>query len=314
MDYYTESISEKNFNSFLEVFEASFELNADENYFRNKFNTSYANSNVIGLLAFEKESKDPAAFYGVYPTIVSISGKMYVAAQSGDTATHPNHRKKGLFKWLHDLTMEQCKKDNISFIFGFPNSSSYPGFKKFGWSDSTLVRKVTRTNKVNFFSRACRKIFPSLFYKFRNMYIKNHTLTINNFNKDNKVNSLILTDRTKIIIPRTYEYLKYKTQLGSILLKINNTIAWISIKGNKIEIGDIFGNDFENGIKNLILFGERFGYNSISLKIPDIEIRKILIRDYGFSDSDAHPLIINCLNKEIADEDFHFTGGDFDFF
>src|SRR6185295_4439504 len=76
----------------------------------------------------------PAAFYGVFPVLVLISGKEVLAAQSGDTMTHRDHQKKGLFIKLAQRTFETCREKGIELVFGLPNSNSYHGFtKKLNW-------------------------------------------------------------------------------------------------------------------------------------------------------------------------------------
>lgn len=60
-------------------------------------------------------------------------GKIFKAIRAVDTATHPDHQGKGIFK---KLTLEQaaiCKQQGIDFIFNTPNTQSKPGYLKMGW-------------------------------------------------------------------------------------------------------------------------------------------------------------------------------------
>jgi N-acetylglutamate synthase-like GNAT family acetyltransferase len=50
-----------------------------------------------------------------------------------DTATHPQHQGKGIFKKLTLRLAEQCQDEGIKFIFNTPNASSMPGYLKMGW-------------------------------------------------------------------------------------------------------------------------------------------------------------------------------------
>jgi GNAT superfamily N-acetyltransferase len=91
----------------------------------NPFGNSYVllaeeNEELIGLRAFmqwEWKSNE----------------KFYRAIRAVDTATHPGHQGKGIFKKLTLEQLERCKKENIHFVFNTPNSQSMPGYLKMGW-------------------------------------------------------------------------------------------------------------------------------------------------------------------------------------
>jgi N-acetylglutamate synthase-like GNAT family acetyltransferase len=59
---------------------------------------------------------------------------VYKAVRAVDTATHPHHQGKGIFKKLTLQLVEQCKSEGVDFIFNTPNTSSMPGYLKMGWS------------------------------------------------------------------------------------------------------------------------------------------------------------------------------------
>lgn len=50
-----------------------------------------------------------------------------------DTATHPNHQGKGVFKKLTLAAVELAKEEGGAFIFNTPNEKSRPGYLKMGW-------------------------------------------------------------------------------------------------------------------------------------------------------------------------------------
>jgi hypothetical protein len=98
-----------------------------------KYDTTLFRKKDIGFFAVD-ENDNPAAYYGVFPMVATYMGNDYYVAQSGDTMTDPNHRQKGLFIKLALKTYELCKAEELSFVFGFPNENSYPGFKnKLSW-------------------------------------------------------------------------------------------------------------------------------------------------------------------------------------
>lgn len=59
--------------------------------------------------------------------------KILKAVRAVDTATHPEHQGKGIFKKLTMQLVEQCKAEGIHFIFNTPNKISMPGYLKMGW-------------------------------------------------------------------------------------------------------------------------------------------------------------------------------------
>lgn len=60
-------------------------------------------------------------------------GTVYKAIRAVDTATHPDHQRKGIFKKLNLQQIELCKQQGIHFVFNTPNDQSRPGNLKMGW-------------------------------------------------------------------------------------------------------------------------------------------------------------------------------------
>jgi GNAT superfamily N-acetyltransferase len=61
---------------------------------------------------------------------------VYKAIRAVDTATHPEHQGKGIFKKLTLQLLEQCKQNGVHFVFNTPNTQSRPGYLKMGWRDA----------------------------------------------------------------------------------------------------------------------------------------------------------------------------------
>lgn len=59
--------------------------------------------------------------------------KVYRACRAVDTATHPDHQGKGIFKKLTLSLIEDIKKEGIDLLFNTPNSKSSSGYLKMGW-------------------------------------------------------------------------------------------------------------------------------------------------------------------------------------
>mgnify|MGYP003575011321 CR=1 FL=1 len=57
----------------------------------------------------------------------------YKAIRAVDTATHPAHQGKGIFKKLTLQQLAACKEEGVHFVFNTPNDKSKPGYLKMGW-------------------------------------------------------------------------------------------------------------------------------------------------------------------------------------
>lgn len=63
-------------------------------------------------------------------------GRVYHAVRAVDTATHPDHQGKGIFKKLTLSLVEYCKQRGDHFVFNTPNEQSRPGYLKMGWEEA----------------------------------------------------------------------------------------------------------------------------------------------------------------------------------
>ncbi len=59
--------------------------------------------------------------------------QVYRALRAVDTATHPEHQGKGIFKKLTLQLVETATQEGYDFIFNSPNTQSTPGYLKMGW-------------------------------------------------------------------------------------------------------------------------------------------------------------------------------------
>ncbi len=60
-------------------------------------------------------------------------GETVRAARAVDTATHPDHRRRGLFARLTQQAIADLTADGTRLIFNTPNAYSLPGYLKMGW-------------------------------------------------------------------------------------------------------------------------------------------------------------------------------------
>ena len=62
-----------------------------------------------------------------------MGDKVYRCLRAVDTATHPEHQGKGIFKKLTLQLIDEAAKQGYDFIFNTPNAQSTPGYLKMGW-------------------------------------------------------------------------------------------------------------------------------------------------------------------------------------
>ncbi|UII23884.1 GNAT family N-acetyltransferase [Fulvivirga ligni] len=62
--------------------------------------------------------------------------KVYKAIRAVDTATHPDHQGKGIFKKLTLGLLDVCKDQGVDLVFNTPNEKSKPGYLKMGWEEA----------------------------------------------------------------------------------------------------------------------------------------------------------------------------------
>ncbi len=62
-----------------------------------------------------------------------LGDQVYRCLRAVDTATHPAHQGKGIFKKLTLQLIDEAGKQGYDFIFNTPNTQSTPGYLKMGW-------------------------------------------------------------------------------------------------------------------------------------------------------------------------------------
>jgi predicted N-acetyltransferase YhbS len=66
--------------------------------------------------------------------------QVFSAFRAVDTATHPAHQGKGIFKKLTLKALEIGKERGDHFVFNTPNEQSKPGYLKMGWEEVSKLR------------------------------------------------------------------------------------------------------------------------------------------------------------------------------
>lgn len=57
------------------------------------------------------------------------------AVRAVDTATHPDHQRRGIFRSLTTSAVDELKNEGVDFVFNTPNDNSRPGYLRMGWRE-----------------------------------------------------------------------------------------------------------------------------------------------------------------------------------
>ena len=85
----------------------------------------------------------------------------YRAVRAVDTATHPDHQGKGIFRLLTLHGLEEVRADGVDFVFNTPNHQSRPGYLKMGWELVGRLPPRVRPRGVRSLPRIIRGRMPA---------------------------------------------------------------------------------------------------------------------------------------------------------
>jgi GNAT superfamily N-acetyltransferase len=95
---------------------------------RNPFGRSYT------VAAFEPGSGRMAGLRTLmWWRMRAPDGTLHRAVRPVDTATHPDHQRRGIFSSLTRAALAEVRARGAAFVFNTPNRNSLPGYLKMGW-------------------------------------------------------------------------------------------------------------------------------------------------------------------------------------
>ena len=147
-DYSIRKLENDEFHLLLPLMKDCFGMNVNVGYFEWKFIKNPAGF-VAGFIAIAADG-EVAAYYGAIPELYLFEGVVTTIYQSGDTMTHSNHRRKGLFQKLALHCYEYLKNINKLFVIGFGGEKSTPGLVKFGWKHIFNVKNYFYPKALSF--------------------------------------------------------------------------------------------------------------------------------------------------------------------
>ena len=310
-EYKFERLAKENLKDLEVLYKKAFNETTTLDFLSKKYNTEMFGLSKIGYLAYSS-SNEPAAYYGVFPVKVQFENKEILAAQSGDTMTHPNHRGKGLFITLAKMTYELAKSSGIEFVFGFPNQNSYPGFiNKLNWKHYSNINHYKIKTGVLPFEKAAKKIgFFNGIYQSLFLSRLNKLITKNIF--PNSLTSQ-LKDYGNII--HDLNYFDYKTYYQSYTIEINGIKCKIKIDG-RLWVGDIefcTKEKFFEMVAQLILLSKKLYCSTLQFSVFENSLYDIWLKEnYTIHSQNS----VGCLDltKKFDVEKFAYQAFDFDTF
>jgi GNAT superfamily N-acetyltransferase len=276
MRYTFKRLSKTIFIDIIPIFKSAFSQNRIDDNLENKFDTDFAGNSNVGFIAYS-EKGEPSGYYGVFPTDLIINGKRTTAAQSGNTMVHKNHQGKGLFISLANETYQLCRELGIKVVFGFPSSTSYPGFvKKLSWVHNENIQKYNFIIPTIPLSELAHKFFfiKPLFNAWKHFILL--------FYKKGSFFRGTILDQKLDGVNRDVDFWKYKFKNNAIqCFLFSNTNVIIKFDG-KLGVGDIDfkdSNEFKKVLNSLKLFCFIAGINRLSFYVSpntpiDIELSK----------------------------------------
>ena len=98
-------------------------------WLRGKYGGQFQGIGAFSCVAFTPGG-EPVASFGILPWPIRFGNHTEIAAQAVDAATHPDHRRRGLFSRLATMARDLCDSQGVAFLFAFPHpeGDSYPGF------------------------------------------------------------------------------------------------------------------------------------------------------------------------------------------
>ncbi|HTE00446.1 MAG TPA: GNAT family N-acetyltransferase [Mucilaginibacter sp.] len=231
--YHIERLSRKNIHSLNMLHDMVYGKPHEADYFVKKYDTAYTGVEYTGYIAYD-EKELPIAYYGVIPCFVRDNDRLYLAAQSADTMTHPKYRFKGLFVQLANLTFDLCTEEGVSIIFGFPNQNSLHGFlSKLKWQmTETMDCYIIPVGTIPAEGIAHHLPFLDKMYKaYQQQVLKKYLLPQKGIENSAFKDGFAGVNRNAL-------YLNYKTYHDTFVIRIGDSLLWIKIKHGLI-IGDI---------------------------------------------------------------------------
>ena len=90
--------------------------------------------NLMFVMRDEDTDGKMIASDGLIPFDLQLADRTIRAAHSVKSMTHPDYTRQGIFRAMTQNSLERGKENGVQVVLGFANASSYPAYRKFGWT------------------------------------------------------------------------------------------------------------------------------------------------------------------------------------
>jgi hypothetical protein len=311
VNYNIIKLNEDNRKDLLSIYKDAFGYGISLDFLKKKQGSNKTDFCCVGFIAYDQDN-NPAAFYGVYPCKIEFNGKLFLAAQSGDTMTHSDHTGKGLFTKLALETYNYCRENGFHCVFGFPNENSFPGFiKRLGWSHfDDITPYLIRVKSIPWIR--LKNTFK-LSQKIHNRWCR---FILNSASKGNSFQSSCLENETPVI-DHSDDFFLYKTYGENYLIKISGINVWLKFDDTFLFIGDLEKceeHEFKSVIKGLKILAFKMGLPHLRFQASSQTWGSEMFQKYGVPMEVKYPVGGISFTNEIPIEKLKFTGADNDTF
>ena len=129
-----------------------------------------------------------------------LRDEIFACYRAVDTATHPEHQGKGVFKKLTLKAVDLARKEDGLFIFNTPNENSRPGYLKMGWKSAGKIAVALQPALVSFYKIGASIPDVQQNYAVSNGEVENLCLKWNEY----------LQIKSNLFTPKSSEYLKWR--------------------------------------------------------------------------------------------------------
>ncbi|MHC1706733.1 MAG: GNAT family N-acetyltransferase [Bacteroidales bacterium] len=311
--YTNNRIDDSSYGDIKTLYQLSFGLISTVSSIQRKYDTSLFGLKNVGVIAND-EKKEPAAYYGVFPIVLTYEGTDYLVAQSGDTMTAPNHRKRGLFETLAKECYALAETLGVKMVFGFPNENSFPGFKKkLDWYFTGVMQKFTIKGAIIPFCELASKykVIDNFYQWYSKKIISKYLLGLTEHNI-----SGFGFSNTKGFVKRDINFFKYKLNRDNIALISFNGIKLLIKYNTHLYIGDVSHID-ESKTKDLLhsikKLSRKLGCGKIIFTVSENHwLYDVLKKE--LTPTESLPIGFYQIDRTIVPEEIQFTMADYDTF
>jgi GNAT superfamily N-acetyltransferase len=133
-----------------------------------------------------------------------LGNQVWNAFRAVDTATHPKHQGKGIFKKLTLQALDLVQQNGDCFVFNTPNNQSRPGYLKMGWQEVGKIKVA---------------LVPIFFYALPNLFSKmkfENTISPLQLEELCKIHNRELATKNVLFTPKSTSYLKWRYEENSL--------------------------------------------------------------------------------------------------